>query len=99
MVCFEVDIGDLLDIEYINGKEISFTKARELTRLTRKPLSTMVDRVKIVERGAKGKIVRGGAPAERTNEHFDAIWRRAHANQRDEPGQGHQQHGEERQQD
>ena len=59
----------------VHRKEISFTKARELTRLTRKPLSTMVDRVKIAERGEKGKIVRGGEPAERTEEHFDAIRR------------------------
>jgi len=69
---------NLLDLppeiqDRVHGKEISFTKARELTRLTRKPLSTMVDRVKIAERGAKGKIVRGGEPAERTEEHFDAI--------------------------
>jgi len=66
------DYLDLLDLPHdiqdrVHRKEISFTKARELTRLTRSPR----DYGPLVKRRADGTTY--SDPAERTEEHFDAI--------------------------
>jgi len=70
------DYLNLLDLpDDIQGrlhrKEISFTKARELTKLTRTPLSPTT----VVHKGGPGIIEAEGQPAPRTEEHFDAIRR------------------------
>ncbi|MBC8223019.1 ParB/RepB/Spo0J family partition protein [Candidatus Bathyarchaeota archaeon] len=72
---------NLLDLpsgvqEKVHRGEVSYTKARELTRLTRRqpPEGPTGPSGMIVERGEKGRIRSGGRErVERSEEHFDSI--------------------------